>query len=108
MTVLSVFAVFGLSACSESLTTSSDGVTPKALAYPAYVDNDGDRVNDYVEAYRHEGNGHAFADQNGDGTCDFAQDGSPAWHGPGFVDEDGNGVCDGWETGDSGSRHGRQ
>jgi hypothetical protein len=97
--VLSVFLVFATGACSDSLTTSSDDVSSKALAYPAYVDSDGDRVNDYVEAHRHEGSGHVFTDGNGDGVCDYAQNGSPAWHGPGFIDEDGNGLCDYWQEG---------
>ena len=82
MKMLPLFLVFGVSACSDSLTTSSDSVSSKALAYPAYVDSDGDRVNDYVESHRHEGSGHVFTD--------------------------GNGLCDRWEDGENESHHGKR
>lgn len=85
--------------------------------YPMYVDDNGNGINDYVEASSHDGGlpgkarssfpegvpmgpapaGHAFVDANGDGICDYAQNGSATWHGPGFVDENGNEICDYWD-----------
>lgn len=85
--------------------------------YPMYVDENGNEVNDYVEASSHDAGtsdkvhsstsggmptgpaevGHAFVDENGDGICDYAQNGSATWHGPGFVDDNGNGICDYWD-----------
>lgn len=93
--------------------------------YPVYVDENGNDVNDYVEASTHDAgtpqaaraaapngmpegpapHGHAFVDENDDGICDYAQNGSATWHGPGFVDENGNGVCDYWD--EASSRHHR-
>lgn len=92
---------------------------------PAYVDENENGVNDYIEASSHEAGtsetartaasdsmpmgpaprGHAFVDNNDDGICDYAQNGSSTWHGPNFVDEDGNGRCDYWEPGGWGHGH---
>jgi hypothetical protein len=105
ITALSMIFALALNACSGSSPTSSSDVTSRSLAYPAFADGNGNRINDYVESPWHEGNGHAYADGNGDGICDYSQDGSPTWHGPGFMDEDGNGICDYWQTGSA--RHNR-
>lgn len=93
--------------------------------YPMFVDQNSNRINDYLEQSTHEsgpvtngsanqimspsymGNpGHAFIDENGDGICDYAQNGSATWHGPGFIDENGNGICDYWDQ--SSALHQRQ
>ncbi len=97
-----------------------DEETTEDAVYPAYVDENGNGINDYVEASRHDPGasaatrssqglssgkipkgpapvGHAFVDENEDGICDYAQNGSATWHGPGFVDENGNGICDYWD-----------
>jgi len=91
--------------------------------YPVYVDENGNGVNDYMEASTHDAGtsetartaaadsipmgpaprGHAFVDHSDDGICDYAQNGSATWHGPGFVDENENGICDYWD--ESSSRH---
>ena len=94
-----VISGFVLTACSESTPTSVSDVTAKSTAYPAFVDEDVNGVNDYLELTRHEGNGHIFLDSDNDGICDYGQDGSPTWHGPGFIDGDGDGVCDYWQPG---------
>lgn len=91
---------------------SPDSAASRAV-YPMFVDDDGNGVNDFVEAAVHNAGtsldenlavtqgqasrGHAFRDGNGDGICDYGQNGSRTWHGPGFVDEDGDGVCDWWD-----------
>jgi hypothetical protein len=68
----------------------------------AYRDDNRNRVNDYVEAYRHGQVGHPFVDSNGDGICDLGQNGSPTWHGPDYVDANGDGVPDTWQPGGMG------
>lgn len=102
-----------LAACGGS-TTGSDTNDSSSSApvdpggYAAYVDVNGNGVNDYVETppYHDPGAGappHSFTDADGDGVCDYAQDGSRSWHGPGYVDADGDGVCDRWPQGPRGS-----
>ena len=101
-----------LGGCSDSSPSS-----PSALegvgsgVYPMFADENGNGVNDFVEAYGHDPGspavgyavqglalgGHPFTDGNGDGICDYSQDGSNTWHGPGFVDNDGDGICDYWD-----------
>lgn len=106
--------LFGCDVFGDEETSQQDAV------YPAYVDEDGNGINDYVEASGHDPGpssttgsshglssgempkgpappGHAFVDENEDGICDYAQNGSATWHGPGFVDENGNGICDYWD-----------
>jgi len=89
-----------LSGCGGSTgSATSDGTSPlvEASIYPAFVDENNNGVNDYIESQWHTGAGHNFVDKNGDGICDYAQDGSNTWHGPGFVDNDGDGICDYWD-----------
>lgn len=103
-----------VSACSDGLTTSSEGSSDNVL--PMFADDNGNGINDYVELGTHDSGtvamtqfagrnagpglyGHGYVDGNGDGICDFAQNGSNTWHGPGFTDEDGDGVCDYWQIG---------
>lgn len=94
-----------------------EGDETQETIYPIYADENGNGVNDYVEASSHDAGtsktahpadpdsmpmgpapgGHAFVDNNGDGICDYAQNGSATWHGPGFVDENGNGISDYWD-----------
>jgi len=107
-------AALTVTGCGSSSTTADPSAAPSAYAYPAFIDTDGDRINDYVAQATHTpavtgslaalvtGVGtqsHDFVDENGDGVCDYAQNGSPTWHGPGYVDADGDGVCDYWQTG---------
>lgn len=118
-TVLVVVMLLVIAAC-DFLSSEPEGETDEAV-FPVYVDDDGNGVNDYVEASGHTDSfgkarpasahgpphgpasaGHAFNDENGDGICDYAQNGSATWHGPGFVDENGDGRCDYWEPGGRG------
>lgn len=128
--LLSVSVRFGLIGAVALLVLSagcdvfSDETDPQSEVYPMFVDDNGNGVNDYVEASTHEsgpnngtvhsvgdrpkgpaGPGHAFVDANEDGICDYAQNGSATWHGPGFTDENGNGICDYWD--ESSPRHHR-
>ena len=76
--------------------SGNDGV------YPAFRDDNGNAINDYVEQYAHmvssdDPRQHEYVDNNGNQVCDQAESGDPAWHGPGYIDENGNGKCDYWD-----------
>lgn len=112
--LLFLFIPFLLNSCDTA------DIQPEESVYPMYLDENHNKINDYVEQISHESGvatatdenrimrtpeigepGHAFADENGDGICDYAQNGSPTWHGPGFIDENNNGMCDYWDQSSS-------
>ncbi len=100
-----------LAACGggSSGTSSTTTTTTGGFVYPAFIDSDGDNINDYLQTSTHTpataltmgiaAADHPFVDTDGDGICDYAQNGSATWHGPGYVDNDGDGVCDYWQEG---------
>lgn len=99
LTAFGAISLFMLTGCGGSTPTAISDAESTPRALPAFIDENDNGVNDYLERTRHEGNGHFFSDADHDGICDFAQDGSNSWHGPGFIDSDRDGTCDYWQDG---------